>query len=190
MDAEEERRLIEQCKAGDRLAYGVIVEVYKRQAYYTAFGMVGNKEDALDMVQEAFIKAYRNLGKYDPNYRFSTWYFRILTNTCISFLRKKREIPSGSGQDVREKHRVSNPASLCDPHRALERKEAARWIRSALAKLKLHLREVVILKDIQGFSYAEIAEITGVPIGTVMSRLHAARRQLREILSPQGLCAR
>ncbi|MFC2172697.1 RNA polymerase sigma factor [Acidobacteriota bacterium] len=190
MKAEDELRLILRCRSGDRLAYGKLVETYKRQAYYVAYGLVGNKEDALDMVQEAFIKAYRNLKRFDPKYRFSTWYFRILTNTCISHLRKRREYPSGSGEEVYQAQSMAGAATRGNPHAALERKEAARWIRKALGKLKDHLREVVVLKDVQGFTYAEIAQITGVPIGTVMSRLHSARSQLRELLLPVKACLR
>jgi len=173
----DEKSVILRCQNGDKQAYGVLVKKYMKQAYFTALGLVGSHDNALDLSQEAFVKAFRSLDKFDANKKFYTWYYRILRNLCFNYLRDKArhartfsEMGAGIFEILDKTQDVSQE---------LEREEVKRAVWKGLAMLKEYEREIIILKDFQEMSYKKIAEILDRPIGTVMSRLYNARKALK-----------
>ncbi|MDZ7288962.1 MAG: sigma-70 family RNA polymerase sigma factor [candidate division KSB1 bacterium] len=184
-ERENDDWLISRCQSGDLQAFGVLVEKYKQRAYYTALGLVGSHEDALDLSQEAFVRAYRSLGKFQPSRgSFFTWYYKILRNRCFNFLRDRVRQPRSFSVIGESKPQLLEiPDENCDPTVIAERNEIKDAVWRAISSLNEHEREIIILRDFQGLSYKEIAETLDCPIGTVMSRLFNARRQLREKLN-------
>jgi len=174
-----EKEIISRCQQGEVEYYEELVNKYKRSAYFYALGMVGLVEDALDLSQEAFIRAYRSLKRFKPQYQFKNWFFRILTNLCISHLRRKGRRAEVSTQDERGAT-IPLPDDRFNPQLLLERKETMSQLWKALSELGAKHREIILLRDFQGLSYQQIAEVLEIPIGTVMSRLHQARSRLRE----------
>ena len=158
-------------RAGDREAYRAIVDRYMRRAYGIALAFVGSPQDAMDVSQTAFIKAYKNLKRYDPARPFFPWLYRILRNICLDHLKRagrRREIP------------LEDIAVLGTADRDLELRQVL-W--RAMEELPDEQREAIMLYYFQGMSYKEIAEVLERPIGTVMSSLHYAKRKLRSVLS-------
>jgi len=171
-----------KCRGGDREAFGPIVESYRRRAYFTALGLVGNREEAYDLSQEAFVRAFRAIGRFDPAREFAPWFFRILRNLCASAHARRKTRREDSLEKLREDGREFPAGDRFSPELLAERNEAAERVWRGLAELDAKHREVVVLKDLQGYGYREIAEILDIPIGTVMSRLYHARRKLKEKL--------
>ena len=169
-----ETDLLREVAAGRAEAYGKIFQLHRRQAYGLAYQYAQNKEDALDIVQEAFIKAYLNFSRFDLKRKFSPWLLTIVRNQAIDFLRQ------------RQRNRTSDLPEVITDHQA-QRKTELRLVRmdiqSAMVRLSAEQREIIYLKDYKGHSYAEIAEIQEIPLGTVMSRLHHARKKLAALLS-------
>jgi len=182
MDRTAEKKWIVLCQKGDRDAFGPIVEAYKRKAYFTALGILGDPEDAHDVSQEAFIRAFRALRRFDLERDFAPWFFRILRNLCSSVLAKRKKRPSRSLDELRERGREPVADDRFRPDMLAERTEAAERIWRGLAALDRKSREVIVLKDLQDYRYREIAEILEIPIGTVMSRLYHARQKLKDQL--------
>jgi len=173
--------LVEQCRGGNIGKFQVLVERYKKPMYFYALGMVGNPDDAYDLSQEAFIKAYRSLKRFDSKFPFKSWLFSILANLCKNALRSA---------GVRQKYLASDAAIAIarapeesDPGYALDRRQTKKAVWDALATLDDDAREIIILKHFQDMSYKEIAEVLNIPIGSVMSRLHYARLKLKNALS-------
>ena len=153
-----------------------LVADYRLRAFHFALQIVGNREDAMDVTQEAFIKVHRNWSRRDPNRPFGPWFYAILRNVAIDFLRKRasrREEDAESAPDV--SHRPG-PEALAEKSQLQEKV----WL--AISQLPEHQREVVVLRDLHGFAYKEIAEIVGESLTTVNSRLHDARETLRRKL--------
>ncbi|HYF76009.1 MAG TPA: RNA polymerase sigma factor [Symbiobacteriaceae bacterium] len=176
----EEREAISRCLAGDKNAYATLVGQYQAQVLALCLRMTGNREDAADVAQQAFIQAYRHLDRYDPDQPFRPWLYKIATNECISFLRRtKKHQAVPAADDVLEN--VSDPAdgapSIVDLAEDRER------VRTAVAQLPLSYRQVVVAYYFQELSYQEIARQTGVPVGTVGTLLHRAKQQLRKLLA-------
>jgi len=174
-----EKEVISKCQRGELQYYEELVNRYKRRAYFYALGMVGSVEDALDLSQEAFIKAYRSLKRFKLQYQFKNWFFRILTNLCISHLRKKGRRIEVSTEDEKGAT-IPLPDERFNPQLLLEEKETIKQLWKALSELSAKQREIILLRDFQGLSYQQIAQVLEIPIGTVMSRLHQARSRLRE----------
>lgn len=172
----KERELVARIKEGDMDAFREIVEMYRDRIYSLAFYMTGNYTDADDITQEAFIKAYRGLSEFRGESSIYTWLHRITVNLCIDRVRKLK---------ARKEVSLSGiiPSRVEEPYREAERSELRRIIEIALSELPEKLRVILIMYEIQGLSYEEIASILGCPIGTVRSRLHKARNSLREKLS-------
>jgi len=169
--------LIARAQAGDTEAFGLLVKRYMRQAYFSALGLVGSREDALDLSQEAFARAFHARKAIDPARPFYAWYYTILRRLCLNWLRdrrNRRERLEEAGWWIEQVALVQ----IDPPDRALERREAHRRIAGALAQLSDAEREVLVLKEFEGLKYREIAERMGIPIGTVMSRLYSARAHL------------
>jgi len=175
----DERTLVRRAQAGDIEAFGALVSQYMRRAYYAALGLVGSHDDALDLSQEAFSRAFRARRSLDPNRSFYTWLYTILRRLCFNFLRDRNaqshKLAEAAGWLAEEaKARVAAQS----PARAAELAELRRRVTGAIEQLPDRQREVLVLREFEGLRYREIAELLGVPIGTVMSRLYAARRQL------------
>ncbi len=174
----EEQQAILDCKAGRTESYRFIVDKYKVRAYQTAYYYTGNREDALDISQEAFYRAYRAIQRFDISKNFYTWFYKILKNLCINFLRNKKSRHTISGYSKDESYMPEIVSAEDDPQTVLEKNERSVLIKKALSALKDKDRDIIILKDFQDLSYAEIAEILEIPQGSVMSRLYYARKKL------------
>jgi RNA polymerase sigma-70 factor (ECF subfamily) len=183
-----DEELIEKTRRGDRAAFQALVEKYQRRIYAVAYGLLGNREDALDAVQEAFIKAYRSLDGFKGKSGFYTWLYRIVSNTAIDLGRKssrREEIEFREEIDAdEEKGNYPIAPSAQDPASELMKKELGELIEGAIAKLPPEQRTAVVLREIEGLSYREIAKVMRCSQGTVMSRLHYGRKKLQELLGP------
>ena len=188
---EEERGLMERAKAGDGPAFDEMTRRYSEKAYSVAYQMLASHDDARDLVQDAFFEVFRTLERFDTQYRFSTWLYRILINKCINYRKReaRRRMFSFSDYGTRnggagQQFLVANlPSSEKTPHEVLENHELRRSIMAALDTLSERHRTVVVLFDLEGLSHKEIAEILQCPEGTVMSRLHHGRLKLKRVLS-------
>jgi len=179
-ESRDERDLIAACLRGDLESFGEIVRLYQDRLYNVAYRFLGNHEDARDVVQEAFLSAFQALPRFKGNARFFTWLYRIAMNHAVDFRRKQRSILRLERQPERD---VPGAADARRHHagESLERQEENEKIRRALEYLSLEHRMVLVLKDIDDMKYEDIAEVLDVPIGTVRSRLHRARLELRHV---------
>jgi RNA polymerase sigma-70 factor, ECF subfamily len=182
VDAESDAVLSRRARAGDSEAFGTLIERYMRRAYVHALGIVGSREDALDLSQEAFVRAYRARHTLDPDRAFYAWLYQILRRLCFNFLRDSR-----TRARLRDAHAADwvvplAPRAYADPAAEAERAEERRRVSKAIERLPQREREVLVLKEFQELTYREIAELLEIPIGTVMSRLYTARKRLAESL--------
>ena len=177
----DDQLLIERCRSGHPEAFGDLVTKYQRRLVRTLSTLLGNGHDALDVAQDAFLKAYLNLDSFRGDAAFYSWLFRIAWNGAATLRRKQRVRASASLDAIRELSGIEpddiSPAS--DPTRALQTSEDQQLLRQALNELGEDYRTALILKEIEGLSYEEIATLTDCPIGTVRSRIHRARQELR-----------
>jgi RNA polymerase sigma-70 factor (ECF subfamily) len=182
-----ERELILRAQAGESAAFGVLVERYMRRAYYAALGLVGSPEDALDLSQEAFVRAYRARRRIDPDLPFYAWLYQILRRLCFNHTRDRR-VRRNRLEDARDwLTEQSNRRFASDhPERAAVRHETRRRVQAAIRKLTEREREVLVLKEFEGLRYREIAVLLDIPIGTVMSRLYSARKHLARALEDES----
>ena len=187
----DEKALIAAARGGDRAAFGALVRAYQRRAYAACFSMVGNREDALELAQESFVRAFRAMSRFDPALPFYPWLYRIIRNTCLNHLKKRRRRGETSLEEmVHNGFDVPDPGCRPDGTAALQ--DLRGRIQRALAHMPPEQAEILRLRHLLEFSYAEIAQWLGIPIGTVMSRLHAARHHLRRELekdAPDGAAA-
>lgn len=178
---EDELELIERAKRGDRQAFGVLVERYQRRVVGVAQAVAHNREDALELAQEAFVRAFENLPRFESRSSFSTWLYRIAVNLAIDFRRREtRHVVLRGLEAESELRRI--PSHADDAYRAVRRSELSERIRKALDQLTPEHRAVILLREVEGLSYDEISDTLDVPRGTVMSRLHYARNRLRGLL--------
>jgi RNA polymerase sigma-70 factor (ECF subfamily) len=179
----EDDRLIADCRAGRTAAFGELVRRYQDRLYNTAYRLVDNAEDARDVVQDAFLHAYQSLGSFKGESQFFTWLYRIAVNTAITLKRKQRlAISIRAGRVETRNAEPLDTSEFSRPEYALEKAELERRVQAALNRLSPEHRAVLILKDMEGQKYEIMAEILQVPIGTIRSRLHRARLELRELL--------
>lgn len=179
----DDQRLIAACLAGDTTAFGALVRRYQDRLYNTVYRLLDNAEDAQDVVQESFLHAYQSLDGFKGDSLFFTWLYRIAVNTAISLKRKRRVVLSIDGARNGEAGvDPLDPSVSARPGHALEQEEQEQRIRRALGRLSPEHRAVLVMKDIEGHKYEQMAEVLQVPIGTVRSRLHRARLELRELL--------
>lgn len=186
---EEDAALVERTRKGDQRAFRTLVEKYQRRVYTLALGFVRDPDEARDVAQEAFFKAYRHLGSFQGSASFYTWIYRITVNLCIDLRRKAGR---GSAVEFDEKIATTEAGSPADdlsprrlgfdPGRALESSELRKKITAALEELSEQHRAVLLLREVDGLSYKEIAEVMECPEGTVMSRLFHARQRMQELL--------
>lgn len=188
---QEEAQLVERCRRGDHQAFRTLVERYQRKIYALALGFVRDPDQAYDVTQEAFLKVFRHLDSFQGASSFYTWVYRITVNLCIDLRRKAgRGGPGHAEFDERIDHgEVGSPADQLsprrlgfDPARALHNTELRQRLLVALDKLSEQHRAVLMLREVDGLSYKEIADVLECPEGTVMSRLFHARRQMQELL--------
>lgn len=178
-----DRDLIGQCRQGRAEAFGELVERHQDRLYAAMLRMLGSADEAREAVQDAFVHAYQRLDGFRGDAAFSTWLFRIAVNAAFSRHRRKKRHKT-SLDDARAAAGFEPPDAHADadPSFHLEQTETQDLVRAALAALPDDFRTALVLKEIEGFRYEEIAEIVGVPIGTVRSRIHRARNELREKL--------
>jgi RNA polymerase sigma-70 factor (ECF subfamily) len=180
----DDPRLIAECLQGNTAAFGVLVRRYQERLYHGVYRLVENAEDAQDVVQEAFLNAYQSLESFKGDSLFFTWLYRIAVNTAISLKRKKRVmVQMELGRDGGLTMEPHDPSVESQPGHALEQAEQGKHIQAALARLSPEHRAVLVMKDMEGQKYETMAEILDVPIGTIRSRLHRARLELRELLT-------
>ena len=178
-----DRDLVTRARTGDREAFRELVERYQRKIAALALGMLRNREDAMDVVQETFTKAYQNLERFKGDAAFYTWIYRIAVNLCVDHQRRDSKQPL-TPLDVDDRHE-GPPLALPDGPRPDEPFERARGaeiagsVRAAINELTPDHRAVILLREVEGLSYEEISQVLDCPKGTVMSRLHYARRQLQ-----------
>ena len=180
----DDQDLIDACRSGETVAYGVLVQRYQDRLYPTVLRLTGCAEDAQDLLQETFFRAFRKLDRFHGESSFYTWIYRIAVNLALSGRRKRRPMlrladgtgASGSLNEPVAEHRE------CDPSLPLERAERDQMIQDALNALATDHRAVVVMKEFDGLRYEEIAMILNIPVGTVRSRLHRARCELRDKL--------
>jgi len=179
--------LVGRVAAGNGEAFGTIVERHQDRLYNTIYRLVGSAEDARDVLQDVFVKAFENLERFRGGSSLYTWLFRIAVNTSLSHRRKRRWVSLGAGgpddADPPGRPPLADPAPS-DPSDGVMAAETERLVQEAIDSLDAEHRTVVVLRDVQHCDYREIADILDVPTGTVKSRLHRARLLLRERLRP------
>lgn len=173
-----EQDLIRRWKDGDKRAFETLVRRHMTDAFYVAYGYVGNAEDARDLSQDAFIKAYMARARFDETRPFYPWLYRILKNHCLNFVTRGRH--HLSLDDENEHREIASPAATALEN--MEENERRRLVRAAIDRLSEDHREIIVLKNFKEHSYKEIADVLGIPIGTVMSRLFYARQALRALI--------
>lgn len=183
--ANEEQRLVEAGQRGDVEAFNQLVRLYEGRVYNLCYRMLGDPDAAADAAQDTFISAYRNLGKFRGGL-FRSWLLRIATNACLDALRARKRRPAVSLGAKRDEDDEGTGLDVPDPGEALDdtalRRELGAAIQQGLALLPEDQRIVVVLSDIQGLAYEEIAQVTSTNLGTVKSRLSRGRARLRDIL--------
>jgi RNA polymerase sigma-70 factor, ECF subfamily len=189
--ATDDLTLVKRVRSGDQRAFRTLVERYQRKVYSVALGMVKDKEEAMDVAQEAFIKVHKYLDHFKADSSFSTWLYRITTNICIDVLRKKNAMRGESvefdeqvAMDVSEANIGALGTRLgTNPQKSALRKELAEKIEEALAELPEKHRAILLLREVEGMSYEDLARSLEIPKGTVMSRLFHARAKIQKLLS-------
>ena len=184
-----EQELVERAKKGDETAFEVLVTDNEKRIYNLCRRLTGNPEDAAELTQEAFLNAWRGLGRFQGESSFSTWLYRLTTNLCIDWLRRQKRrqetAPAVSLDD--EEAGWAEPADWeQDPHRKLEQSERGRALARGLERLPEYQRRPLVLRELSGLSYQEIAQALDLDLGTVKSRIARARLALRNYLVKQG----
>ena len=184
MNQTPDQTLIEQCLAGRREAFGQLVDRYQNRLFHSLMHLLGSTEDAQDAAQDAFVQAFEKLASFRGQSQFYSWLFRIAFNTAVSAKRKTRRMSvslEGRRESSGAEPSDANPSN--EPSYALDVSDRQRLVRQALAELSEDFRTALVLKEMDGMSYEEIADVIEVPLGTVRSRIHRARLELRDKLS-------
>lgn len=179
-----ETRLARLARKGDQRAFAEIVELYKDKLYHLAYRMMNNRQEAEDVVQESFLRVFKNLDRYDENQKFSTWIYRIATNLCIDRLRKRRPVYS---LDAETDHEGLDGYSMLPsddrtPESELLLSETQKLIRDAVETLPVKYKSIMILRYLQDLSLQEISEVLDLPVTTVKTRVHRGREYMRKKL--------
>ena len=184
-----QKEVIENCKAGDEKAFAEIVLQRQKKVFNIAYRMLGNSEEAKDLSQEVFISVYESIKDLKEEIKFDAWLTQITLNHCRNrwkYLKRRQYFNSDSLDDPIETEDGSVPRAIYDPSDnpeiLLEKKMVQQWIQRGLLKLKEDQRELLVLRDLQGYSYEEMGETLGLPEGTIKSKLHRARMDLKEVL--------
>ncbi len=186
---DEDRELVELTLQGDKKAFEMILNRHQQALLNYIGRMVGDRELALDFTQEVFIKSYSSLSTYQPQFKFRTWLFKIASNYVIDFWRKRKlDTLSMDRSRNKENNRVpfevsSDEPSICAQYELAELREK---VEGALNKIPSHFRELFVWRHINQFSYEEIAEIKGLPVGTVKNRVFQSKELIRQLLEEKG----
>ena len=184
-DRQQDLKTIRRCKRGEEAAFQEILERYRGPIYNLCYRMSRNPEDARDLAQEVFIKVFSLLDRFDEEYAFSSWLFRIATNHCIDHLRRNRlrfiSLDGMSGPDG-EEYELQIPAETPGPDMVLQRKQAVERLTEVIGDLPPHYQAITLLRHDQQLSYEEIAEVLQLPLGTVKARIHRARNLVQQML--------
>jgi RNA polymerase sigma factor (sigma-70 family) len=187
--AQEDLVLVEKAQQGDQHAYSLLLERYRESVYFTMLKMVKNADDADDLTIEAFGKAFNRISQYSPNFAFSTWLFKIASNNCIDFIRKKRikvtSMDTGFNQADGSIMYVEAESNTLDPSEHMMQKQKIIAMREVVSKLKPRYRELIEKRYFEELSYEEIADELGLPLGTVKAQLFRARDFLSNMMENQ-----
>ena len=189
MTQEQELRIIRRVQDGDTEAFEDLVRAHEKTVYNLALRMTGSPQDAEDMAQEAFLKAYRSLPEFRGDSKFSVWLYRIVSNVCLDHLRRQSRRPTVSlitEDEDGEEQEWDLPDESFSPERLLEQKLTREAVQKGLAQLPEEQRQILLLREIRGLSYEEIAGILSLEPGTVKSRIFRARKRLCAILQREG----
>jgi len=187
----DDHTLVQRARSGDERAFRMLVERYQKKVYAVAFGMVKDREEAMDVVQEALVKVHRSLESFKSDATFYTWLYRITVNVCIDSIRRRGALRSDSvefderiGHDLAEANLGAVSTQLeSNPERAVLRRELGEKIQEALGQIPEKHRAILLLRELDGLSYEELAQVLDIPKGTVMSRLFHARAKVQRLLS-------
>ncbi|MGK0357740.1 MAG: RNA polymerase sigma-70 factor (ECF subfamily) [Bradymonadia bacterium] len=185
-----DQELVIRCKQGDHRAFRILVDKYQRRAYGVAMGILRNPEDAMDAAQEAFIKVFRNISGFKGDSSFYTWLYRITVNVCIDHCRKHGKMKSVEYDETFKRRDELGAVPLTantramHPGEAFDQQELGGVLEDAIGKLSENHRAILLLREVEGLSYDEIASVMDCHLGTVMSRLHHARKNLQKVLKP------
>ena len=182
LERSEEKEIIGRVQKGDVNAFTILVDAYKQKAYYTAYGFVNNHEDALDLSQDAFIKAFKAIKTFDLKAPFFPWFYKIIKNHCLNHIKKNKRFEHQSIEEQAEDQFIQYPDTKPLPDDLYQMSDMNLRLWKAIETLKPDFREIITLKHYHGLSYKEIAEALNIPIGTVMSRLFNARQELKDIV--------
>ena len=184
-----EQELVARAKAGDDEAFAQLMRANEKRIYNRTLRMTGNPEDAMDLAQEAFLNAWRGLKFFQGDSAFSTWVYRLASNACIDHLRRKKrrqDISAPMPTDEEDDSQPDIPDDRFRPDRELERRELRRAVIQGLKQLSDEHRQVLVMRELNGLSYQEIADVLDLEAGTVKSRIARARNSLRKILVEGG----
>jgi RNA polymerase sigma factor (sigma-70 family) len=186
--AKKDLLLVEQARNGDEKAFASLHNRYRDSIYFMLLKMVSNPSDAEDLTIEAFGKAFRNLESYTPNFAFSTWLFKVATNNCIDFIRKKQASPSiiDQGPDELDDYTINIQSDMPDPEEALINHQKIKQLREVVDQLKPRYRNLIELRYYKEYSYEEISKELNLPIGTIKAQLFRAKSLLYNILNKSG----
>ncbi len=171
MDADQE--LISECQRGKMKAFKTLVEKYKKPAFFIALGLVGNREDAYDLSQDAFVRVLQSIKSYNPKHNFFNWFYTILSNLCKNHLKKR------SVQKSHMEKNMSFAQDVYSPDVILEKNEINLRLWEEISRLPYEFKEIILLKHFHEFSYRKISQMLNIPMGSVMSRLYYARKKLK-----------
>ena len=171
----DEQRWIAGSQQGDLDSFNRLVELYQSQIYNLTYRVTGNHEDAGDAAQDAFVRAFQALSRFRQEAAFSTWLYRIATNAALDLVRRRPAVPP---VELPADHPAPN-----DPEAEVHRREVSRRVHAAVGQLPVEYRAVVVLRDLQGLAYDEIAKTLDIPVGTVRSRLSRGRDALKALLT-------
>jgi RNA polymerase sigma-70 factor, ECF subfamily len=183
--------LVRRCREGDQGAFRALVERYQKKAFAQALGMVKDRDEAMDVAQEAFVKVYKYLDHFKGDSSFYTWLYRIVSNLCVDRMRRKASTASPDSREFDEKQDQEELATAgilstrlgTNPQKAALRAELAAKIDEALEQIPEKHREILLMRELEGMSYEDMARVLEVPKGTVMSRLFHARAKMQKLLS-------
>ncbi len=180
-----ENLLIEKIKKGDIRSFETLISKYQLYAYNIAYRLMNNEEDAKDVTQESLIKIYKSIKDFNNKSNFSTWLYRIVINSCHDELRKRKQNTISLHQQNQmdsSEYQIHISDNSLNPEKILEKKERERIVQESINELPLPNKTIIILRDIQGFSYDEITQIINEPLGTIKSRISRSRNMLKQIL--------
>lgn len=189
--ATDDHSLVQRARSGDERAFRLLVERYQKKVYAVALGMVKDREEAMDVVQEAFVKVHRSLESFKSDATFYTWLYRITVNVCIDVIRRRGaarsetvEFDEHIAHDLAEANLGAVSSQLGNnPEKAVLQREVGEKIQAALEQIPEKHRAILLLRELDGLSYEELAQALDIPKGTVMSRLFHARAKVQKLLS-------